>query len=235
MSGAMSASMSSFLALAIKARRNILIVGPQGSGRTSLLNALGAEIPEGERIITVENMAMLAMPQMFGVMSLEAQSATYGQNGELSALIRQACKLRPERILADSLQVPADASAFLSAICSGAQGSIATIAALNGSDGLSQIKNMISGDPTVSGLVGNIDLVLTVRAFANGKHRIIDISEVIEEDGVFSLNPIYTWSPSGMGFGASGDGMFKATGNTPRFCAELEHGGLKLDPSLFNA
>ena len=233
-SGCLSTPMQNFLKLAIKARRNMLIVGPQGSGRTALLNALGSEIPDGERIITVENSAMLKLPQLH-VMNLEAQSATYGQVGDLAALIRQTSKLRAEHVLADSLQNSADASAFLSAICGGAQGSMATVTALNPSEGLNLMKRMIAGEPTNAGLLGNIDLVITIRAFANGKRRIIDISEVVEDDGYYRLAPIYYWASSGMGHAASGDGSFKATGNIPRFCRELEHGGMSLDSSLFNA
>jgi pilus assembly protein CpaF len=233
-SGCLSNVMSNFLALAIKARRNILIVGPQGSGRTAVLNALGAEIPDGERIITVENTAMLAMPQLH-VMSFEAQSATYGQGGDLAALIRQTGKLRAEHVLADALQSPADASAFLSAICAGAQGSMATMTAINGSDGFNLLKNMISGDSANTGLIGNIDLVITVRAFTNAKRRIIDISEVVQEDGTFKLVPVYYWENTSMGHGATGNGNFKATGNVPLFCRELEHGGMNLDSNLFNA
>ena len=233
-SGCLSNHMMNFLKLAIKARRNMLIVGPQGSGRTALLNALGAEIPDGERIVTVENTAMIKLPQLH-VMNLEAQSATYGQVGDLAALIRQAAKLRAEHVLADSIQNTADASAFLSAICAGAQGSMATITALNASEGFNLLKYMISGEPTNAGLIGNIDLVITIRAFANAKRRIIDISEVVEEDGCFKLVPVYYWAASSMGRNASGDGSFKATGNVPRFCRELEHGGMNLDSSLFNA
>lgn len=231
--GMLSHEMEEFLNLCVKARRNILIVGAQTSGRTTLLNALGAEIPDGERIVTVENSAVLVMPQLY-VMSLEAQNATFGQGGDLGSLIRQAGRLRAERVLADSLQTASDATAFVSSVCSGAQGSIATAYGLNASEGFAQFKRMVGTDPNVASLVGNIDIVVNVRAFTDAKRRIVEIAEVVEQNGEYQLVPIFIWSGSGMGNMAVGDGQFKALGNIPNFYRELERGGMALDPSIFN-
>lgn len=231
--GMLSHEMEEFLNLCVKARRNILIVGAQTSGRTTLLNALGAEIPDGERIVTVENSAVLVMPQLY-VMSLEAQNASFGQGGDLGSLIRQAGRLRAERVLADSLQTASDATAFVSSVCSGAQGSIATAYGLNASEGFAQFKRMVGTEPNVASLVGNIDIVVNVRAFTDAKRRIVEIAEVVEQNGEYQLVPIFIWSGSGMGNMAIGDGQFKALGNIPNFYRELERGGMALDPSIFN-
>ncbi|MBR4984565.1 MAG: CpaF family protein [Proteobacteria bacterium] len=231
---ALSAEMSKFLNLCVKARRNILIAGAQGAGRTTLLNALGAEIPDGERIVTVENSAMLAMPQMY-VVSLEAQGDSF-PGADIASLVRQCGRLRAERVLVDSIQTPADATAFLNAICAGAQGSIATISSMTADDALNQLKRMVAADNTARSLVGNIDIVITVRAFTDARRRIVEISEVItDDDGNIRLTPIFGWIGNGMGNKATGSGSFKALGNTPQFCSELERGGVALDASMFNA
>ena len=229
----LSQNMEEFLNLCVKARRNILIVGAQSSGRTTLLNALGAEIPDGERIVTVENSAVLVMPQLC-VMSLEAQNASFGQGGDLASLIRQAGRLRAERVLADSLQSSADAAAFVASLCSGAQGSMATAVGLNAKEGFDMFRRMVGTDPSVASLVGNIDIVVSVRAFTDAKRRIVEIAEVCEQGDGFCLTPIFIWSGSGMGNMAVGDGQFKALGNIPDFYRELERGGMALDPSIFN-
>ena len=167
-------------------------------------------------------------------MSLEAQNATFGQGGDLGSLIRQAGRLRAERVLADSLQTASDATAFVSSVCSGAQGSIATAYGLNASEGFAQFKRMVGTDPNVASLVGNIDIVVNVRAFTDAKRRIVEIAEVVEQNGEYQLVPIFIWSGSGMGNMAVGDGSFKALGNIPNFYRELERGGMALDPSIFN-
>ncbi len=231
--GMLSAEMDKFLKLCVKARRNILIVGAQGAGRTSVLNALGAEIPDGERIVTVESSAMLVMPQVY-VMSLEAQGAGF-QGGDIASLVRQAGRLRAERVLVDSIQTADDASAFVSAICAGTQGAMATMSALNATEGFNLLKRMVASDSTASALVGNIDIIVTVRAFTDARRRIVEIAEVVEGENGLMVVPVFGWIPGGMGSMAMGDGQFKALGNVPRFCTELERGGVAVDNSIFNA
>ncbi|MCL2326256.1 MAG: Flp pilus assembly complex ATPase component TadA [Proteobacteria bacterium] len=234
----LSSEMAKFLLLCVKARRNILVVGPQGSGRTSILNALGSEIPDGERIVTVENSAMMLVPQLY-VMSLEAQNASYGQGSELAALIRYASKLRAERVLVDTVQTPSDARAFLSAICAGAQGSMATMSGLTAGDGFQMLGYLAEADNALSkasSILGVIDIVIATRAFTDAKRRIVEISEVVVlEDGSQGLIPLFEWVDGGMGGAWAGAGHFRACGHVARFCQALERGGVSLDPSIFNA
>ena len=228
----LSNEMAKFLLLCVKARRNILVVGAQGSGRTSILNALGSEISDGERIVTIENSAMMMMPQLY-VLSLEAQNSSVCQAGDLASLIRQASRLRAERVLVDTLQSPADASAFLGAIYAGAQGSMATISGLTANEGFNNLERMSCADNVNAGfakIAGIIDIVVTTRAFSDASRRIVEISEVARtEDGGFVLVPIFEWNDSVMD-----KGQFRATGNIPEFYQALERGGVSLDPSIFN-
>src|SRR5690606_14017179 len=57
--GALSTAMRDFFALAVRARRNVVISGGTGSGKTTLLNALTEAIGDDERILTVEDAAEL--------------------------------------------------------------------------------------------------------------------------------------------------------------------------------
>ena len=59
--GSMTKEMAIFLEEAVKARKNILVAGGTGSGKTTLLNVLSQFIPEGERVITVEDSAELKL------------------------------------------------------------------------------------------------------------------------------------------------------------------------------
>lgn len=234
----LSSDMMKFLLLAIKARRNILVVGAQGSGRTSILNALGTEIPDGERIVTVEESAMMLIPQLY-VLSLEAQNPAYQAANDLSALIRQAVRLRAERVLVDSLQSSKDVTAFLGAIYAGAQGSMAAMAGLSASEGFNNFLRIAADDNRSvpkSGIASVIDLVVATRAFTDSRRRIVEISEVVTlDDGSLALVPLFEWVDAGMGKAATGGGEFKACGNVPRFYKELERGGVSLDPTIFNA
>lgn len=226
----LSESMDKFLKLCVKAKRNILIVGPQGGGKTSVLNALGCEISNGERIVTVENSASLVLPQLY-VMNLEVQNGAF-QDGDMASLIRQSGRLRAERVLVDTLQTSEDVSAFMSAICSGASGSMATVNGMTAREGFSMVKRMLASG--YASMVGNIDIVVAVRAFTSGCRRIVEIAEVVEHEEGYRLEPIYVWNKTGMGEMAMGEGRFMATGHVPQFYRELERGGTALDASIFN-
>ena len=175
---------------------------------------------------------MMLMPQLY-VLSLEAQNASYGQGGDLASLIRQTSKLRAERVLVDSIQTPADASAFIGAIYAGAQGSIATLSALTAAEGIENLQRLVSADNVTAGMakvVGAIDIVVSLRAFSDATRRIVDISEVVsDENGNVALVTVFVWEDAGMG-----TGQFKATGNVPAFYRALQRGGVSLDPSIFN-
>jgi pilus assembly protein CpaF len=78
---------------------NILICGPTGAGKTTLLNILSHEIPDTERIVTVEDAAEL---QVHGhVVRLEGRPANSEGAGAITQreLLRHALRLRPDRII----------------------------------------------------------------------------------------------------------------------------------------
>ena len=56
-----TAPLRDFLARCVRARLNLLVSGGTGSGKTTTLNALSAFIPEGERIVTIEDAAELRL------------------------------------------------------------------------------------------------------------------------------------------------------------------------------
>ncbi|MFA5624591.1 MAG: ATPase, T2SS/T4P/T4SS family [Bradymonadales bacterium] len=238
--GVLSTEMEKFLLMSMKARRNILVVGPQGSGRTSLLNALCSEISDGERIATVESGAMMMLPQV-SVISLEAQPVQFGQGSDMASLIRQAVRMRAERVIADSLQTGADASAFVQALAGGVQGCMASIMGLRAKDGVDHVARLLSFDGRSAGagniglLLSGIDIVVCMRAYGDKKHRVIEIAElVVNSNADVQLTPLFEFEDGGMGEAASGSGKFRGCGNVAHFYKELERGGVSLDSTIFS-
>ena len=81
-------------------RRNLLICGPAGSGKTSLLAALLAEVPPTERIVTVEDVAELVIdhPHVVGLEARQPNADGAGGVG-LARLVREALRMRPDRLV----------------------------------------------------------------------------------------------------------------------------------------
>jgi pilus assembly protein CpaF len=62
--GALDATLASFLAAAVRARKNIVVGGAMNSGKTTLIRALSSAIPPRERVVTIEQAFELALDSM---------------------------------------------------------------------------------------------------------------------------------------------------------------------------
>jgi pilus assembly protein CpaF len=111
---------------AVAARRTIVVSGGTGTGKTTLLNLLGAHIPQSERVVTIEDAAELSLPGH--VVRLEAHPPNSEGVGEITIrqLIRSALRLRPDRIIVGEVRGP-EALDLISALNTGHRGSMTTV------------------------------------------------------------------------------------------------------------
>jgi type IV secretion system protein VirB11 len=115
-----------FLQLAVSTRRNIIISGATGSGKTTLSKALIAAIPAHERLITIEDTAELVVPHQNCVRLLYAKDGQGLAKIGPRELLGSCLRMRPDRILLQELR---DGTAFfyLRNVNSGHPGSITTV------------------------------------------------------------------------------------------------------------
>lgn len=115
-----------FLALAVRSRRNIIISGATGSGKTTLSKGLIAQIPPTERLVTIEDTAELVVPQPNHVRLLYAKDGQGLAKVGPRELLGSCLRMRPDRILLQELR---DGTAFfyLRNVNSGHPGSITTV------------------------------------------------------------------------------------------------------------
>jgi type IV secretion system protein VirB11 len=114
------------LALAVKARKNIIVSGGTSSGKTTFLNALLREIPSDERLILIEDTPELVADHQncVGLVSVRGQLGEAGVS--TNDLLTAALRMRPDRIIVGELR-GAEAFTFLRAVNTGHPGSMTTI------------------------------------------------------------------------------------------------------------
>ena len=149
-SGSIDAAMADRLATLIAERRNVLISGGTGTGKTTLLSALTGLVPERERVVTVEDAAELAV-QARHVARLEARPANVEGRGAIDVrqLVRNALRMRPDRLVVGEVR-GGEALDLLLAMNTGHDGSLATIHANGPEDALRRLETMA--------LMGGVDV-----------------------------------------------------------------------------
>lgn len=125
--GMVDAGQAAALRAHVQARRNLLICGPAGSGKTSLLAALMAEVPHSERIVTVEDVAEIVVdhPHVVGLETRQPNTDGVGAIG-LAALVRETLRMRPDRIVVGECR-GAEIAELLNALNTGHDGGAGTV------------------------------------------------------------------------------------------------------------
>lgn len=127
--GALSHEMAEFLGACVRARATIVVSGGTGTGKTTAINALSEYIPDGERVITIEDSFELQLSNTH-VVSLQAkQKATADDTIVISQadLLVASLRMRPDRIVVGEIREPSAAVVFFDAANTGHDGSMTTI------------------------------------------------------------------------------------------------------------
>lgn len=240
--GSMTAEMAKFLQEAVRSRQNILVSGGTGSGKTTLLNVLSQFIPEGERVITIEDSAELKLSHK-NIVRLEARPANIEGKGKISIrdLVVNTLRMRPDRIIVGECR-GAEALDMLQAMNTGHDGSLTTCHANNPRDALARLENMVmmAGYDLPSSAIREqiasaINLIVQQSRLSDGSRKIVKISEVTGREGdVILMQDIFTYEQTDIASGGKVEGYHTASGNIPYFIDELRKAGsLRLDMGVF--
>jgi pilus assembly protein CpaF len=240
--GSLTKTAADFLDKCVKGRLNILVSGGTGAGKTTTLNVLSAYIPDGERIVTIEDAAELQLHQEH-VLRLESRPANIEGKGQVTIrdLVRNSLRMRPDRIVVGEIR---DAAALdmLQAMNTGHDGSICTVHANSTRDVLSRIETMVlmaGVDLPVRAIreqvASAIDLVVHQSRFPDGGRRITQITEIVGMEGdVITMQDLFTFDYAA-GYDDQGHprGHLKTTGLRPKFLDKLAASGIRVDPAIF--
>lgn len=142
---------ANFLRACVRHRANMLLVGATGSGKTSLLRALMAEIPVDERTVITEDTHEIELEQS-NVDYLLTKKGTMRAGIEmgrvsLSMLIANAMRMRPDRLIVGECRHYSEVGALVEAMNSGHDGSVTTTHASSAQDGLERLLTLAAKDP----------------------------------------------------------------------------------------
>ena len=127
----------------IKSRKNFLVVGPTGSGKTSLLNAVLSEIPKSQRSVLIEDTRELQPTNPFDVRLLTRTDPLQRyQDFSIADLIRQSLRMRPDRLIVGEVR-GGEAKDLLMAMSTGHEGSMGTLHAASAREALYRLEFLI--------------------------------------------------------------------------------------------
>ena len=236
--------MADFLKLCVAAKKNIIISGGTGSGKTTLLNVLASFIPNGERVITIEDAAELKLDHDH-LISLEARPGNNEGKGlvNIRDLVKNSLRMRPDRIVIGECR-GAEALDMLQAMNTGHEGSLSTLHANTPRDAIARLETMImmaGMDLPLNAIreqiASAVDIIIQQSRFSCGSRKITYITEVTGiESGKIQLQDIYKFEKTGLDIETQKTkGYFSATGLIPTFLQELKESGFKVDISKFQS
>jgi pilus assembly protein CpaF len=239
--GTLTPEVAEFLRACVEGRLNLLICGGTGTGKTTMLNALSAFIPERERVITIEDPAELQLKRKH-VVSLETRPPNIEGKNQVTQreLLINALRMRPDRIVVGEVR-GGEAFDMLQAMNTGHDGSICTVHANTPRDALARVENMV----LMAGfelpiraireqVASAIHAIVHLSRLRDGKRRISQISEVVGmEETHITMQDIFVFEQTGMDADGQVSGSLQPTGIRPRFMDRLEEQGFQLNPMTF--
>ena len=205
--GTIDEAMLGLLSAAVHARRNLLVTGGTGSGKTTTLAALAAFVPPRERIVTIEDAAELRIP-LPHVVRLESRPPSLEGAGAVTirALVRNALRMRPDRIVVGEVR-GGEALDMLTAMTTGHEGSLSTLHASSPADAIRRVQTLaLMGDldlpyrAIADQVASALDVVVHQARLADGRRRVVEIAAVSPSDDGPSLTRLVRWRPDGAGF-----------------------------------
>ncbi|MCK2148218.1 CpaF family protein [Marinobacter alexandrii] len=215
--GSMTSECVDTLMSLVETRRNILISGGTGTGKTTILNLLSQYIPRDERVVTIEDSAELQLNHPH-IVRLETRPENTEGTGKVSArdLVINALRMRPDRIILGEVR-SGEIIELLQAMNTGHEGSMSTIHSNTARDALVRIETLLAvngydaGERAIGRLIGSsLDVIVQLSRLPSGRRF---ISEVVAmkavPDDPYKMETLYCAEQETV------DGISKLTGEVP--------------------
>ena len=240
--GTLAPQMAAFLNASVMLRKNIVVSGGTGSGKTTFLNVLSSFLPVTDRIVTIEDAAELRLMQRH-VLRLEARPPNIEGRGAVTIrdLVRNALRMRPDRIVVGECR-GGEALDMLQAMNTGHDGSLTTVHANSPRDVISRLETMVlmSGmdlplRAITEQITAAIDLLVHTSRYSDGSRKVARITEIVGLEGdQITMQDIFVYHQTGVGKDGKVLGRFTPTGAVPTYVEEMEARGVSIDRTIFD-
>lgn len=235
--GSLSESAREFLEICVGLKKNIVVAGGTGTGKTTLLGALTTAIPEEERVVVIEDTSELRLRQEHCIYLEVQQPNEFGRGGlTIRRLFVTSLRMRPDRIIVGEVR-GGEALDMVQSMLSGHSGSLSTVHANSPRDAVIRLETLsLMSDVEIPVYVARaqvasaIDLVVQVSRFSqDGSRRITRITEVLElgENNQYQFRDLYDSKLQGKTEDGRIISSLEATGQSPSFAKEPINFGLK--------
>lgn len=235
--GSLSDSAREFLELCVRLKKNIVIAGGTGTGKTSFLGAISAAIPNEERIVVIEDTSELRLQQDHALY-LEAQQADqYGRGGlSVRQLFINSLRMRPDRVIVGEVR-SGEALDLIQSMISGHAGSLTTVHATTARDALVRLETLsLMSDVEIPIYVARaqvasaIDVVVQLARFTeDGSRKVTRISEAygLNDENQYRVQDLFVSHLHGKRDDGSLDARLEPTGTLPTFASEVQEQGMQ--------
>jgi len=257
--GSINEDIVQFLKAVMQGRKNVIVSGGTGSGKTTFLNIVSDFIPLSQRIVTIEDSAELQLKHSNykdgNILRMETKTANVEGKGEIDIhdLVVDSLRKRPDRIIVGECRGD-EAVEMISAFNTGHPGSLSTVHANAAEKALMRLENMIARVSTNiniqsirQDLGSAIDIIVQLSRLEDGSRKTMEVLEVIDYDyneDEYELNPLFEFKRTGkkeVKKVVDGEektntivlGEYVPTGNKPSFLEEFKMRDIDLDEKIF--
>ncbi|MCT4632528.1 MAG: CpaF family protein [Firmicutes bacterium] len=182
-------------------RKNIIVSGGTGSGKTTFLNIISNFIEKDERIITIEDSAELNLREVRNLITLEARNENVEGNNEISIrdLIKASLRMRPDRIIVGEVR-GSEAIDMLQAMNTGHEGSLSTIHSNSARDTLIRLETMVLLEREIplhairSQIFSAVDYIVHLGRMRDKSRKVVEIVKLVDyKNGEFVFRDVFKY------------------------------------------